>query len=46
MNQIFGFLDNVSLYLVLIVVVVIWLGIAIYVFRIGRGMKKLEKEED
>ena len=46
MNQIFEFLDNVSLYLVLIVVVVIWLGIAIYVFRIGKGVRKIEKDED
>ena len=45
MNQLIEFLDNVSLYLVLIVVVVIWLGIAIYVFRIGKGVKKLEEED-
>ena len=45
MNQLFEFLDNVSLYLVLIVVVVIWFGIAIYVFRIGKGVKKIEEEE-
>ena len=45
MNQLFEFLDNVSLYLVLIVVVVIWFGIAIYVSKIGRGVKKLEEEE-
>ena len=45
MDQIFVFLDNFSLCLVLIVVVIIWLGIAIYVSKIGRGVKKLEEEE-
>jgi len=44
MNQLFEFLDDVSLYLVLTVIVVIWLGIAIYVSKIGRGVKKLEDE--
>ena len=45
MNQIFEFLNDVSLYLVLLVIVVIWLGIAFYVLKIGRGVKKLEEEE-
>lgn len=38
-----GFLENNTLYIVLIISLIIWAGIAFYLFRIDSKISKLEK---
>ena len=45
MNQIYDFLDKNSLYLVMFIVVIIFLGISVYLIRIGKKIKKFEEDE-
>ncbi|HEY9167397.1 MAG TPA: CcmD family protein [Candidatus Kryptonia bacterium] len=46
MDSLFNFLDSHSLYVVLIIVLVIWLGIFIYLFRLDKKVTRLyEKAE-
>lgn len=40
------FLRDNSLYVVLLVILIIWLGIAAWLFIIERGVKKAEKKLD
>ncbi|MFZ1080587.1 MAG: CcmD family protein [Candidatus Kryptoniota bacterium] len=47
MSSLYNFLDAHSLYVVLIIVLVIWLGIFIYLLRLDKKVNKLyEKIED
>ena len=39
------FLEQNSMYLVLIIALVIWTGIFLYLNKIDRNLKKLEREE-
>lgn len=39
----FDFLNQNSLFVVLIIVLIVWLGIYIYLFRIDGKLKQLEK---
>ncbi len=41
MNSIYSFLDAHSLYVVLIIVLVIWLGIFLYLFRLDKKVSRL-----
>lgn len=46
MSSIYSFLDGHSLYVVLIIVLVIWLGIFIYLYRLDKKVNRLyEKSE-
>jgi len=46
MNSVYDFLNANSLYVVLIIVLVIWLGIFIYLLRLDKKVNKLyEKSE-
>ncbi len=47
MSSLYDFLDAHSLYVVLTIVLVIWLGIFLYLFRLDRKVNELfEKIED
>jgi CcmD family protein len=47
MDSLYSFLDAHSLYVVLIIVLVIWLGIFIYLLRLDKRVNRLyEKIED
>ena len=47
MNPLYDFLNAHSLYVVLIIVLVIWLGIFIYLLRLDKKVNELyEKNED
>lgn len=41
-----NFLHNNSIYLVLLIAIMIWIGIAIYIFVIDKKINKLEKDFD
>jgi CcmD family protein len=46
MSSVYTFLDDHSLYVVLAIVLVIWLGIFLYLFRLDKKVKHLyEKSE-
>jgi len=40
----FEFLNQKSLFVVLIIALVVWLGVYLYLFRIDGKLKKLEKQ--
>lgn len=40
------FLHNNSIFLVLLIALIIWFGIALYLFNIDNKVKKLEKDFD
>lgn len=40
------FLRDNSIYVVLLIVLIIWLGIAVWLFIIERGVKRAEKKLD
>ena len=46
MESIYNFLDSHSLYVVLIIVLVIWAGIFIYLYRLDRKVKRLYDTPD
>jgi CcmD family protein len=46
MNSLYDFFVNNQLYVVLAIALVIWLGIFVYIFRIDKKLKKLEKREN
>jgi len=46
MNSLYDFFANNQLYVVLAIALVIWLGIFVYIFRIDKKLKKLEKREN
>lgn len=45
MNSIYNFFADNQLYVVLAIALVIWFGIFVYIFRIDKKLKKLEKQE-
>ncbi len=44
MESIIEFLDNHSIYVVLIIALIIWIGLFTYVFKIDKKIKKLEEK--
>lgn len=43
MNTIKNFLESNSIYIVLIIAIIIWIGIFLYIYRLEKKVKKLEK---
>ncbi len=46
MNAIGNFLESNSIYVVLIIAVIIWIGIFLYIFRLDKKIKVLEKKNN
>ncbi len=46
MSSLYSFLDQHSLYVVLIIVLVIWLGIFIYLFRLDKKVNSLYENSE
>ncbi len=44
MDSIYEFLNKQSLYVVLLIALIIWIGLFTYIFKIDRKLKKLETE--
>ncbi len=44
MEGLFGFLENNSIYIVLVIVLIIWAGIFIFLNNTDKRLKKIEKE--
>ena len=44
MESFIEFLDNYSIYVVLIIALIIWIGLFTYIFKIDKKMKKLEEK--
>lgn len=44
MNNIYDFLGNNSIYIVLFIVLAIWIGIFVYINNIDKKLKKIETE--
>ncbi len=43
MNTIKNFLESNSIYIVLIIAIIIWIGIFLYIYRLEKKVKKFEK---
>jgi CcmD family protein len=46
MSSLYDFLNGHSLYVVLVIVLVIWMGIFLYLFRLDRKVKRLYEKSD
>lgn len=46
MNTLKDFLEYNSLYIVLIIAVIIWIGIFFYIFRLDKRVKNLERKNN
>jgi CcmD family protein len=46
MQGIFHFLNQNSIYVVMIIVLIVWTGIFLYLFNLDKRLKSLEKELD
>ncbi len=46
MDSLYNFLNDHSLYVVLIIVLVIWAGIFIYLYRLDKKVTKLYEKEN
>jgi len=44
MDSIYNFLEQSSMYVVLIITLLIWIGLFSYIFKIDKKISKLEKE--
>ncbi|MFC2092504.1 CcmD family protein [Bacteroidota bacterium] len=44
MDSIYEFLNKQSLYIVLLIALIIWIGLFTYIFKIDKKLKKLETE--
>jgi len=44
MDSIYEFLNKQSLYVVLLIALIIWIGLFTYIFKIDKKLKKLESE--
>jgi CcmD family protein len=40
----YDFLEKNAMYIVLLIALIIWVGLFIYIFRIDKKLKKIEKE--
>jgi CcmD family protein len=45
MDTIIEFLDKHSIYVVLIITLIIWIGLFTYIFKIDKKLKNFEKSE-
>lgn len=45
MNSLYDFLETNSMYVVMLIVLIIWIGIFGYMWRLDKKVKKLEKEK-
>lgn len=45
-NSLIEYLSQNSLYIVMLIVLVVWLGIYLYLYRIESRIKKLERKSD
>lgn len=45
MNSLYEFLETNSMYVVLLIVLIIWIGIFGYMWNLDNKIKKLEKEK-
>lgn len=45
MDGIYNFLSSNSLYIVLIIVLIVWLGIFLFIYKLDKKVKKLEEGE-
>jgi len=46
MDSLYNFLEQNSLYVVLIITLLIWIGIFSYIYKIDRKITRLEKEKE
>jgi len=44
MDSIYEFLNKQSLYVVLLIALIIWIGLFTYIFKIDKKLKKFESE--
>ena len=44
MNSLYDFLETNSMYVVLFIVLIIWIGICAYLWGLDKKVRKLEKE--
>ncbi len=44
MNSLYDFLETNSMYVVLLIVLIIWIGIFAYLWGLDKKVKKMEKE--
>lgn len=42
----YDFLERNAMYIVLLIALIIWIGLFIYMFRLDKRIKKLEKENN
>lgn len=45
MNSLYDFLETNSMYVVLLIVLIIWIGIFAYLWGLDKKVKKMEKEK-
>jgi CcmD family protein len=45
MNSLYEFLETNSMYVVLLIVLIIWIGIFAYLWGLDKKVKKMEKEK-
>ncbi len=45
LQSLYEFLDKQALFIVLLVVLAIWIGIFLYLFRLDRRIRKLEENQ-
>lgn len=46
MDGIYQFLENNSIFIVMIIVLIVWAGVFLYLFNLDKRIKKVEKEMD
>ena len=44
MNSLYDFLETNSMYVVLLIVLIIWIGIFVYLWGLDKKVKKMEKQ--
>ena len=44
MQQLYNFLNNNSIFIVMIIVLIVWAGVFLYLFNLDKRIKGIEKE--
>ncbi len=44
MQQLYNFLNNNSIYIVMIIVLIVWAGVFLYLYNLDKRIKGIEKE--
>ena len=44
MQQLYNFLNNNSIFIVMIIVLIVWAGVFLYLFNLDKRIKSIEKE--